>query len=165
MSYIKSILMDDEKVVYSTKPHWIIFSNSVTWLIASTLILMFGPRLGLNMIFFGYPIYVVAGFILLVFALYVGIAAFIDYSCSEFAITNRRIIMKKGLVERNSLEILLQKVESVHVVQPILGRILAFGTIVIKGVGGTQDPFPNIPDPLKFREVVQQQSENIIQTK
>ena len=73
--------------------------------------------------------------------------------------------MKTGFIQRKSLEILFQKVESVRVDQTVLGRILAYGTIVIKGVGGTQDPFSNIPDPLKFREIVSQQSEQVLQNK
>ena len=162
MAYIESILMDNEKIIYQTKPHWIIYGTAVIWLIASLLLnSYFGPRLDLNMIMFNYPLYKVASFILLIFALYFGVGAFIYSISAEFAVTNYRIIMKTGFIQRNSLEILLEKVESVHVVQSILGRILSFGTIIINGVGGTKDPFPNIFNPLKFREIVQQQSEKM----
>lgn len=162
MSYVNSILMKDEKVVYGTKPHWVVFSNAILWLVASLFLYLFGPHFNLTMIMFNYPLYQLGSFILFILAIYMGVGAGVYYKTAEFAITNRRIIMKRGLIERNSLEILLQKVESVQIEQTILGRILSFGTIVIKGVGGTQDPFDSIPDPGKFREIVQQQTESAL---
>ena len=88
MAYIESILMDNEKIIYQTKPHWIIYGTAVIWLIASLLLnSYFGPRLDLNMIMFNYPLYKVASFILLIFALYFGVGAFISRKLKARAIT------------------------------------------------------------------------------
>ena len=57
---------------------------------------------------------------------------------SEFAITNKRVIVKQGLISRQTLELNLQRVESVSVDQSILGRILGYGTITIIGTGGNR---------------------------
>lgn len=84
----------------------------------------------------------------------------IEYKTSEFAVTNKRVIVKVGLLRRRTLELLLQKVETVGVDQPILGRLLGFGTIVVTGTGGTKEPFANIADPLEFRRQVQEQAHN-----
>lgn len=43
------------------------------------------------------------------------------------------------------------KVESFHVEQSLLGRILRFGTLSIKGTGGGITPIAGIGDPLGFR--------------
>lgn len=85
------------------------------------------------------------------------ISAFIVRKTSEFAVTNKRVILKVGLIRRRSLEIMLNKVESIDVNQGILGRLLNFGSISVTGTGGTRDPFHRISAPLLFRRAVQEQ--------
>ncbi|MEI6647846.1 MAG: PH domain-containing protein [bacterium] len=84
------------------------------------------------------------------------IAPLIAQATSEFAITNKRIIIKVGLISRRTLEMNLSKIESVNVNQGILGRILGFGTIVVIGTGGTKEPFAQISDPMAFRKKFQE---------
>ena len=76
---------------------------------------------------------------------------------SEYAITNKRVIVKQGLISSRTLELNLQRVESVSVDQSILGRLLGYGTITIIGTGGTREPFHRIAHPLEFRKVVEEQ--------
>lgn len=70
----------------------------------------------------------------------------------EFAITNYRIIVKIGIISRRTLEMNLNKVETVNVDQSILGRIFGYGTIRIVGTGGTNEVFQNINHPIEFRK-------------
>jgi uncharacterized membrane protein YdbT with pleckstrin-like domain len=70
---------------------------------------------------------------------------------NEFAITNKRVIIKEGLISRRSLEIAISKVESIAVDQSILGRILGYGTLVVRGTGGTNEPFYKISKAMEFR--------------
>ena len=81
----------------------------------------------------------------------------IEYWTSEFAITNKRVIVKMGLIRRQTLELNLQRVESVSVDQTIMGRILGYGTLTIIGTGGTREPFRRIAHPLEFRKAVEEQ--------
>lgn len=85
------------------------------------------------------------------------LGAYIAYTSSEFAITNKRVVMKTGWIQRRTLETLLSKIEGISVEQGVLARVLGYGTITITGTGGTQEPFPNIADPLEFRRQVQAQ--------
>jgi uncharacterized membrane protein YdbT with pleckstrin-like domain len=80
----------------------------------------------------------------------------IDSITSEFAITNKRIIIKTGLISRRTLEMNIAKVESVNVDQGILGRILGYGVVTVIGTGGTRETFQSIADPLAFRKAFQQ---------
>ena len=84
------------------------------------------------------------------------IAPLIDKYSDEFAITNRRVIIKTGLISRKTFEMNLSKIESVAVDQSILGRILGYGTIRIVGSGGTREEFPKIQKPLEFRKKFQE---------
>lgn len=86
------------------------------------------------------------------------IAPIIDKYTDEFAITNKRVIIKTGLISRKTFEMNHSKIESVNVDQSILGRILGYGTISIVGSGGTKEVFPNIKSPLKFRKKFQELS-------
>jgi uncharacterized membrane protein YdbT with pleckstrin-like domain len=80
----------------------------------------------------------------------------LDKWTDEFAITNKRIIVKTGLIQRHTLEMNLSKIESVNVDQSIMGRILGYGTITIIGTGGTRESFPNIQRPMEFRKMFQE---------
>ena len=77
--------------------------------------------------------------------------AWVRVRSTELAITSRRIIAKFGFVKRHTVEINLDKVESLKVEQGVWGRFLNFGTIFISGSGSSVAPIPNIADPLVFR--------------
>lgn len=80
--------------------------------------------------------------------------AIINVWTTELAITNRRVIAKTGLIRRNTIELKVTRVESLGVHQGILGRIFNFGSIVVKGIGGSNAPIPYIAKPLEFRKRV-----------
>ena len=85
------------------------------------------------------------------------IAAWLEMSLSEYVITNRRIIIKRGFIARNTFEMNLSKIESVNVDKSVMGRILNYGSMTIIGTGGTQETFHNISRPLEFRKAFQEQ--------
>ena len=84
------------------------------------------------------------------------IAPLVDRYTDEFAITNKRVVIKTGLISRRTVELNLNKIESVNVDQTIMGRIFGFGSITIIGIGGTRELFPNIRKPLEFRKKFQE---------
>jgi len=81
----------------------------------------------------------------------------IRVSSAEFAVTNRRVMIKLGVLQRRTIETMLSKVEGVSVDQDITGRIFNYGTITVTGTGGTRETFENIAAPLEFRRQVQGQ--------
>jgi uncharacterized membrane protein YdbT with pleckstrin-like domain len=100
-------------------------------------------------------LYIVGGLLLLpVFGvgLLLWIAAYIKYKTTELAITNKRVIAKFGFISRRTVEININKVESIQVDQAILGRIFNYGTLVVSGAGTPQAPIPGISDPIQFRK-------------
>ncbi|HWZ60643.1 MAG TPA: PH domain-containing protein [Gemmatimonadaceae bacterium] len=76
---------------------------------------------------------------------------------NEFAVTTKRVIVKIGMLQRRTVEIMLSKIEGISVDQTILGRIGNAGTVIITGTGGTRESFDKIADPLEFRRQVQAQ--------
>ena len=82
---------------------------------------------------------------------------------AEFAVTSKRVIIKYGLISRSTIELNLNKIESIGVNQGIFGRIFGYGTITVVGTGGTKEPFRAIADPLAFRRAVHDATENMRQ--
>ena len=80
-----------------------------------------------------------------------GIYPTIQNYTDEFVVTDRRIVIKKGLISYFTLEMNLGRIETVNVRQSILGRILGYGCITIIGTGGTRESFHDISNPLEFR--------------
>ena len=141
MGYVDSNLLPNEQVTYRARLHRIIYLLPVCVLILAVVVAIMGGgwiALGVGLI----------GLVLLV-------PPWIRSVSSEFAVTNKRVLVKVGLVRRHSLELLLQKVEGIGVDQGILGRILGYGTITVSGTGGTREAFRMIARPLEFRRQVQ----------
>lgn len=162
--FIRETLLSDEKLVYVTRPHWVVFGSCVAAFILAFLIYCYGPAyfsFRFNLLG-GYDLYQLIAFAVFAAGVYWLAQALVRYYTSEYGVTNKRVLMKTGWIRRNSLEIFLQKLEAIHVDQTIMGRILNYGTIVIIGTGGTEDYYFYIPDPLGFRKRVQQQADLLI---
>jgi len=74
---------------------------------------------------------------------------------SEFAVTNKRIIVKLGFFTTRTLEMLHSKVEAISVNQGLLGKMLGYSDIVVTGNGGTREVFKAVVSPLELRPAVQ----------
>jgi len=80
----------------------------------------------------------------------------LDRWSDEFVITNKRIVIKTGLLSRRTLEMNLNKVETVNVDQSIFGRLLGFGNVTVIGTGGTRETFSDLSNPIAFRRNFQE---------
>jgi uncharacterized membrane protein YdbT with pleckstrin-like domain len=85
-----------------------------------------------------------------------GVYPYLVSKFSEFGITNKRLIIKTGILSRRTLELNLSKIESVNVNQSLLGRMLGYGSIGVIGTGGTKEYFVSIKNPLEFRRKFQE---------
>ena len=73
---------------------------------------------------------------------------------AEIAVTNQRVIRKSGLIRCDTIEINMPKVESVDVHQSVLGRLLNYGTVIVRGTGGSFNPLTYVSQPLPLRRAV-----------
>jgi uncharacterized membrane protein YdbT with pleckstrin-like domain len=92
-----------------------------------------------------------------------GIRALIIITTTEFAVTNRSVIAKRGFIRRHTLEILLLKVESISIDQNIIGRLINFGNVTITGTGGTRETFRLIVESVAVSSNVNQIIERYMQ--
>jgi membrane protein YdbS with pleckstrin-like domain len=155
MSYVEKNLMAGEQVVYRTSRHWIIFRRPILIFLIGLLLFLAGQFWKDQQEAATVGNYAFA--VLALLAIVVAIPSWIDRLSSEFAVTNKRVIVKVGWVQRRSIETLLSKIEAIEVLQGIGGRIFGYGTIIVIGTGGTKEPFERIAAPLEFRRRVQEQ--------
>jgi uncharacterized membrane protein YdbT with pleckstrin-like domain len=149
MSYVKSVLQPDEQIRYITNISWVIFLPGIGLLILAVASYWLGIRESA-----AYSLWAGIAAILAVIAALLLFSAWFRRHTTEIAVTNRRIIYKRGFISRQTVEMQMDKVESVDVNQTIWGRIFGYGEIQIHGVGGDIEPLRNIDSPIEFRNHV-----------
>lgn len=81
------------------------------------------------------------------------IKAILDRHYSELAVTNKRVIIKTGIITRTAFDTSLKKIEGVIISQSLMGRLLNYGTVIFRGTGGSSQPFDNVSDPFTFKRM------------
>jgi uncharacterized membrane protein YdbT with pleckstrin-like domain len=147
MNYVRRVLQPGETVVHLTRVHPVTFLITILWFAAALALFLAALTVSGDLRIGGEAL----ALFCLVFALASGIPALVRRQTTELAVTDRRVIYKSGVLARHTLEMNRSKVESVDVDQSLLGRLLGFGTIVVRGTGGSLEPIRMISDPLTFR--------------
>jgi uncharacterized membrane protein YdbT with pleckstrin-like domain len=147
MSYVQKILQPGEVVLGQTRLHWFIYLRPLLLLLIAAAIYVAGDAMAPE----NRPFFWIGAAVLGVIGLLHLFSAWIKRVSTELAVTDRRVIHKTGFFSRKTQEMNREKVESVDVSQSITGRIFGYGTVLVRGVGSTWEPFANIADPLTFR--------------
>lgn len=165
MGYIEKTLIPGEQVVYRTRLHWIVMLGhlilSLIFLALGAFVFVFGYTHRATVPVSQLHLYEAGGAAALVLALVMFLIGSVRRNATEMAVTNRRVVVKTGLASRRTIEMLLNKVETIEVTEPGLGRMLGYGSILVIGTGGTSEPFHKIAHPLEFRTRVQQEIEDL----
>ena len=147
MRYIERILQPGESLVYSGRIHWIIYLPAAL-LLAVALVAL--ARAGGA----SYGIWLLVASLCAAVGALAGISAWIKRWTTEIDVTDRRVVYKRGLIRRHTVEMNMDKIESVDVDQAILGRIFNYGDVTIRGTGAGIEPLHNIDAPLQLRNYV-----------
>jgi uncharacterized membrane protein YdbT with pleckstrin-like domain len=152
MGYVEKVLLPGERVIYITGLHWLVYGRAFVLLAVAVLLAIFSmaklddPNL---------TAVAMGGLALAAFLAFLGLLSFIGAairrSTTELAVTDQRVILKRGVIARHTIEMNRSKVESVDVDQSVLGRIFGYGTVLVRGTGGSLEPMQSISDPLRFR--------------
>ena len=158
MSYVKSVLQPGERVIMQARLHWIVYWQAIVFLVLAIIAGAWGGPSGV-----GAMMWLVSAALLVLFVVMFARAWFIRW-ITEIAVTDRRIIYKRGFINRHTEEMNMDKVASVDVDQSILGRVLDYGTIHVLGTGGAQSTDDNrargiehlhrIASPLALRNAI-----------
>jgi len=146
VSYIDDNLLPGEQVLFRTHLHWKLFLTPVLLSLLSLAIIAVAINQGLDPSL---------SLVVLVVPLGAWLAAYLKWRCSEFAVTDKRVLIKTGIVGRHTLETLLTKVENIGVEQTLWARLFNYGTIYVTGTGSTKETFAGIHAPLEFRKAIE----------
>jgi uncharacterized membrane protein YdbT with pleckstrin-like domain len=149
MSYVQKVLQPGEMVMAMGRMHWIVTVRGLALALAGLVVIFWPPpspdvRLVLQVIG---ALLVILGLVDLARAL------FVQWT-TEIAVTNKRVIHKRGFIRRDTAEMNMDKVESVTVGQSLLGRLLGYGTVTVRGTGAGLEGLPYIAEPLKLRSAI-----------
>jgi uncharacterized membrane protein YdbT with pleckstrin-like domain len=152
MSYLRRILQPGETLRYAGRLHWVVyFPGLVLFAVAAATYLAFAAASGFGI---ATPYLLMLLDLVMVVSLLSLLIAALRRWTTEIAVTDRRVIFKRGLIRRHTIEMNMDKVESVDVDQSLGGRILGYGDIVVRGTGSSIEPFRRIAAPLEFRNQV-----------
>jgi Bacterial PH domain len=147
-AYTAATLQENERPLHHTAIHWMALSGSIIGAILTLIVIL--------------PIAMFAAWkdfywawLLLVIPIGILASAIVTVRTSELVITDRRVLIKVGFIQRHTFEMFISKIESVAVFQSMLGRIFNYGTVTIRGTGGSSESFTTIAAPLQFRDAIQ----------
>ncbi|MEN3369271.1 MAG: hypothetical protein V7609_1414 [Verrucomicrobiota bacterium] len=147
-SYTAATLQANERPLYKTTIHWMVLVSPIVWAALSLIIIL---PIAMFISWKGYY----WGWVLLLIPIGLLLSAAIAVKTSELVITDRRVLIKVGFIQRQTFEMFISKIESVAVAQGMIGRIFDYGTVEIRGTGGSSESFATIAAPLQFRDAIQ----------
>jgi len=136
--------MTDSNVVYQARLHWVLFFWPVVLLCVTVYT-------GLTF----EPLYQVSIFIAF-FALVWLLTIWVTYLFSSLTIKKTQVILRTGILVRQTIDIPLNKIESIDIRQSILGSMFHYGALVITGTGGTRQMVNYLNRPLTCRRYIEQ---------
>jgi uncharacterized membrane protein YdbT with pleckstrin-like domain len=129
MSYIETSLSEGEKVVKLFRLHW----TARLWLVLWIVLIL--PTFGI--------------------ALLLAIYEWLRLRTLEYGVTNKRVILKKGIIGRYTEEMKIGSIETVEIDQGVLGRILHYGDVKITGRGISDVVFKRMDDPMAVKRHIE----------
>ena len=136
--------MDNQHVVYEARLHWILF----LW---PFLFLLLGLWVGIS-----FPTFREVGLFGVLMALAWGVLMWLTYQFSSLTIKEKQVILRTGILVRQTIDIPLTKIESIDIRQSLVGSLFQYGSLVITGTGGTRQWMTYIAKPLTCRRHIEQ---------
>jgi uncharacterized membrane protein YdbT with pleckstrin-like domain len=167
MGYVDRNLVPGETLLYRTRHHWLVLLGPLiggsSLLVPGLALLMEAidkrdsAGLAVGRATISPKVMAIAGAVLVLAAIITFTYGVAKRNATEMAVTNRRVLIKSGMGSRRTLDLMLSRVESIGVEESAVGRMLGYGSVIVRGTGGTPEPFLMIAHPQEFRRAVQEQ--------
>lgn len=170
MLYVQQSLGADEEIIQIGQFHWMytvgavmnIFYGMVVCIIVIVASLEFQKSVGmpqemglLDQIRALHPAVRLGAFMCFILGLLRFAQLMVVKATTEIAVTTSRLVYKRGLVARYVGEISIDRIEGVNVLQTILGRILGYGRLMVRGMGVGEVILPPLANPIAFRKSIE----------
>jgi uncharacterized membrane protein YdbT with pleckstrin-like domain len=146
MKYVEEVLQPGETVLFVSTIHWLVYWPALLLIVAAIATDLLAAS--------GHEFVRWISLLCLATGLLSGARAWFKRWTTEIAVTDRRIIYKRGFIRRHTIEMNMDKVESVDVNQSLLGRIFGYGDVLVRGTGVGFEPLQMIESPIELRNAV-----------
>ncbi|MCM2344792.1 MAG: PH domain-containing protein [Alphaproteobacteria bacterium] len=146
---IKSMLLPDERILQVGRVSAAIYWHSVAVLILSVVFIVLLALYGLPM-----PLLLLAGLFLAFKVTGMFIIAFLARHYLLLVATDKRVIIRLGIINLEVIQMNYSKIESSEVASTIPGRFFGYSTVYMSGVGGHTLAVPYIVNAQEFRQSV-----------
>ncbi len=136
--------MESQEVIYQARLHWILF----IWPIA---FLMFSAWLGTT-----FPSFHEVSLLFMLVGMIWSVLMWLTYQFSSLTIKKKQVVLRTGILVRQTIDVPLSKIESIDIRQSIIGSIFKYGSLVITGTGGTRQSMGYVARPLTCRRHIEQ---------
>jgi uncharacterized membrane protein YdbT with pleckstrin-like domain len=166
LSYVEKNLVPGETLLYQTRHHWIVLLGPALislvldlagiGLFVAAFASKGGKNAGAGSSDIGLKAMIIGAILLMLIGAAIFLYGLAKRNATEMAVTSRRVLIKRGIASRRTLDLMLGRVESIGVEETMLGRTLGYGTVILRGTGGTPEAFVQIAHPQEFRQQVQE---------
>lgn len=144
MGYPTKLLTNDEHIIYDMRPHWRVLFYPAVALVAivfvTVLLIGFIPDSA------NWARYIVLAVALIALIRWV-ITPLIRWATSQYVVTNRRVIVRTGIIARQGRDMPLQRINDVHFNVGLVDRVLGCGNLIVESAGETgQMRISAVPD-------------------
>lgn len=144
--YTSKNLSVEEHLLFEGKLHWIVLAPGIFHLVIGLIVAAVMVALSTP-----FPASVIGVGLVLAGLFHIAKGIILRLS-TELVCTNRKVVAKTGLISRNTVELDVARIEGIRVEQSIPGRLLNYGAVVVRGIGGMETHVTHIANPLAFRQ-------------
>lgn len=142
MAFPRRLLVEGEELVLDLRPHWIALVAPV-----GVALLALGGWAFVASRYDGAAVWVALAAALILIVGFSGRKA-VDWATSHFVLTSDRVLHRRGLVAKHSMEIPLEHINDVRFSQNVLERMINAGTLTIQSASEQgREVFENIREP------------------
>ena len=127
MALPRRFLNDDEELLAELRPHWIflfgpLFTSIGVWVALIVLVILWQKAPGWT----NYPILIIA----LIPGLWL-VGRLVRWRSYVVALTSTRILVRQGILGRDTVQLRLQRITEVNIRQELIERMLGTGSLII----------------------------------
>jgi hypothetical protein len=131
MAYADGLLSTGERIMHREKQHWFVFVWGARYTILAVIaaVVLLVLKNSLSQPLQDVVNYVASGLFVIGVAVLVWVV--LRYLNQEYVLTNRRVIMVEGVLNKKSTDSSLEKINDAVLTQSIFGRIFGFGDLEV----------------------------------
>jgi membrane protein YdbS with pleckstrin-like domain len=153
MAFPRRLLVEGEELILDLRPHWIALVGPAIVTLVSLVawIVLPGKVHGSA---HGFVFWLVTAIAVILIG-WLAVRPAISWATSHFVVTSDRVIHRRGLVAKHSMEIPLEHVNDVRFNQSVLERMIGAGTLVIQSASEQgREEFKDVRHPEDVQKTI-----------